>query len=260
MNEFGEKDDQKKSVDDIVDEILKERSVKAEMSENDMSDNADDTETEENRTAETESVSGHYGEKPDASGDSADEEETKPFENVMDWVCSIVFTAAAVILVNLFLFRAITVDGTSMCNTLQDKDVVVTTNLMLEPKFGDVVVIESDKLIHSQTGLYGEPIIKRVIGEAGDTIRFDLEAGDVYRNGEKLNEDYILGPTNQSHKGWVESGVDYVVPENCVFVLGDNRIVSHDSRDLSLIGFVDKKYIMGKALFRLFPLDNMRWL
>ena len=254
MNEFGEKDDQKKSVDDLVDEILKERSANADNSEkSDRSDMSDYPETEENRTTVTEDVSEQYGEKSDASSDTADEEETKPFENAVDWVCSIVFTAAAVILINLFLFRAITVDGTSMCDTLQDKDVVITTNLVAEPKFGDVVVVEADSLIHSETGLYGEPIIKRVIGEEGDTIRFDLAAGDVYRNGEKLEEDYILGPTNQSHRGWVESGVDYVV-------MGDNRIVSHDSRDLGLIGFVDKKYVMGKALFRLFPLDKMRWL
>ncbi len=256
MNEFGEKDDEKKSVDDLVDEILREKSAKADMS--DRSDMSDDSDNEEDRTTETvdidpTAISKEYR-------DSEEEEKEKPFENAVDWVCSIVFTAAAVILINLFLFRAITVDGTSMCDTLQDKDVVITTNLVFEPKFGDVVVIESDKLIHSETGLYGEPIIKRVIGEEGDTIRFDLETGDVYRNGEKLSEDYILGPTNQSHRGWVESGVDYVVPENCVFVLGDNRIVSHDSRDLNLIGFVDKKYIMGKALFRLFPLDKMRLL
>lgn len=257
MNEFGEKDDQKKSVDDLVDEILREKSAKADKL--DKLDKSDDADTGENRTTETENASEEIA-KSDASRDTADDEEEKPFESAVDWVCSIVFTAAAVILINLFLFRAITVDGTSMCDTLQDKDVVITTNLVFEPKFGDVVVIESDKLIHSETGLYGEPIIKRVIGEEGDTIRFDLEAGDVYRNGEKLSEDYILGPTNQSHRGWVESGVDYVVPENCVFVLGDNRIVSHDSRDLGLIGFVDEKYIMGKALFRLFPLDKMRLL
>ncbi len=258
MNEFGE--NKEKTVDELVDEILKEKSAKAEASEkNDISespDKADAAKTEENRTVEAKA--GSRVEKSDAS-EKADEE-TKPFENAMDWVCSIVFTAAAVILINLFLFRAITVDGTSMCDTLQDKDVVIITNLVSEPKFGDVAVIESDKLIHSKTGLYGEPIIKRVIGVAGDTIRFDLETGDVYRNGEKLEEDYILGPTNQTHRGWVESGVDYVVPEDCVFVMGDNRIVSHDSRDLELIGFVDTKYIMGKALFRLMPFDKMRLL
>ena len=186
--------------------------------------------------------------------------EDKPFSNAVDWICTIVFTAVAVILINLFLFRAISVDGTSMCDTLQDDDVVITTNFFYAPSVGDVVVIRTDKLVNSDTGLYGEPIIKRVIGVAGDTVRFDLENGEVYRNGELLTEDYIIGPTNQKYNGWVETDTDYVVPENCVFVLGDNRKVSHDSRDLRLVGFVDENYIMGKAIFRIFPLGGMKWL
>lgn len=184
----------------------------------------------------------------------------KPFANAIDWICTIVFTAAAVLLVNLFAIRAITVSGASMNNTLKDNDKVITTNLCYSPKFGDVVVIQADKLLNRDTGLYGEPIIKRVIGTAGDTIRFDLDKGEVYRNGELLVEKYISGPTVQKYNGWVESGVDYVVPENCVFVMGDNRKVSHDSRDLRAIGFIDENYIMGKAFVRIYPLNEMKWL
>lgn len=180
--------------------------------------------------------------------------------NAVDWICSIVFSGAVVVFINLFLFRAISVDGTSMCNTLQDGDVVITLSPLIKPSFGDIVVVRSDKLVNSDTGLYGEPIIKRVIGLEGDTIRFDLEKGEVYRNGELLSEDYIIGPTDQKYNGWVESETDYVVPENCVFILGDNRKISHDSRDLKLIGFVDENYIMGKAIFRIFPLSEMKWL
>ena len=191
---------------------------------------------------------------------SSEKSAEKPFANAVDWVCTIVFTAAAVLLVNLFLIRAITVSGASMNNTLNNEDRVLTANIFYTPKFGDIVVVQTDKLLNRETGLYGEPIIKRVIGTAGDTIRFDLETGGVYRNGELLSEDYIIGPTNQKYSGWVESGVDYVVPENCVFVLGDNRKVSHDSRDLNLIGFVDKNYIMGKAFVRFYPFNEMKWL
>ncbi|MCH5195681.1 MAG: signal peptidase I [Oscillospiraceae bacterium] len=198
--------------------------------------------------------------KGEAGVTETEADEDKPFSNAVDWVCTIVFTAVAVILINLFLFRAISVDGTSMCDTLQDNDVVITTNFFYAPNFGDIVVIRTDKLVNSDTGLYGEPIIKRVIGVAGDTIRFDLEKGEVYRNGELLTEDYIIGPTNQKYGDWVETDTDYVVPENCVFVLGDNRKVSHDSRDLRLVGFVDENYIMGKAIFRIFPLGGMKWL
>lgn len=194
------------------------------------------------------------------AGEVEKAEVSKPFSNAVDWVCTFVFTAAAVLFLNLFLFRAITVDGTSMCDTLQDGDIVITTGFAYNPSFGDIVTIQADKLVNSETKQFGEPIIKRVIGVAGDTIRFDLDKGEVYRNGELLTEDYILGPTNQWYTGWVENGKDYVVPEHCVFVLGDNRRVSHDSRDMRLIGFVDENYVMGKALVRIFPLNQMKWL
>ena len=186
----------------------------------------------------------------------------KPFSGALEWVNSIVFAAIAVLFLNLFVFRSITVSGTSMCNTLNDKDIVLTGNFFYEPAFGDVVVIRSDKLVNKLTGLHGEPLIKRVIGVEGDTIRFDFEKGEVYRNGELLSEDYIAQPTHftRSGGGWCQSGVDYVVPENCVFVMGDNRNVSHDSRDLNNIGFVDTDYIMGRAFVRFSPISQFKWL
>ncbi|MCH5203704.1 MAG: signal peptidase I [Oscillospiraceae bacterium] len=241
MNEFDEKLEQKTETASAED--ASEGGAKFELIASELSEPAYEEAKEADKAVE------------------ADEKtEDKPFANAVEWVCTIVFAGAVVILINLFLFRAFTVDGDSMCDTLQDNDFVITTNFAYKASFGDVVVIRTDKLLNPETRLYGEPIIKRVIGTAGDTIRFNLEKGEVYRNGELLTEDYIIGPTNQKYNGWVESDTDYVVPENCIFVLGDNRKVSHDSRDLRLIGFVDEKYIMGKALFRLFPLGEMKWL
>ena len=211
--------------------------------------------------SENSAISGETAEISDNNAaDDSKNNGFKPFANAVEWVCTIVFTAAAVVLLNLFVFRGINVDGSSMCNTLQDGDKVLIVTSCFKAEFGDIVVIQADKLLNRDTGLYGEPIIKRVIGTAGDTIRFNLEKGEVYRNGKVLKEDYITGPTVQKYNGWVESGVDYVVPENCVFVLGDNRRVSHDSRDLKTIGFVDENYIMGKAFVRIFPFDDMKLL
>ncbi len=246
-NEFENKKDEQLS-ENISSEISDGSALNFRSAENSSADKTD------SETAEA------SGDKSGEKSDDKEAEDEKPFSNVIYWVCSMVFTAAVIIMINIFLFHPITVDGTSMCDTLQDKDLVITTSVAYEPKFGDIVVIQANKLVNGETGLYGEPIIKRVIGTEGDVIRFDLKTGGVYRNGELLDEDYIIGPTNQTYNGWVESETDYVVPKDCVFVMGDNRKVSHDSRDLKIIGFVNKNYIMGKALFRLYPLNEMKLL
>ena len=216
---------------------------------------------EETNISDTSDESAVNSEQVAETAEQVSEEETKPYSGALDWINSIVFAASAVLVLSLFLFRSITVSGTSMCNTLQDGNMVLAENFCYTPKAGDIVVIQSNKLVNKVTGLYGEPIIKRVIGVEGDTIRFDFTKGEVYRNGELLTEDYIAEPTHLTRgEGWCQSGVDYVVPENCVFVMGDNRNVSHDSRDLDVVGFVDTNYIMGKAYVRFSPLSQFKWL
>lgn len=184
----------------------------------------------------------------------------KPFADAFEWVASLVYAVLAMLLLNLFVFRSITVDGGSMNNTLINQDRVISTNLFYTPQRGDIVVIQSDRLPNRaltekyDTTLYGEPIIKRVIGLAGDTIRFDFENGDVYLNDELLEEDYVATPTNVP---WDSvSGQEYVIPDGYVYVMGDNRNGSTDSRDLR-VGLVDTDFIMGKAIFRFYPFDSM---
>ena len=191
---------------------------------------------------------------PDA--DNEDSEEKKPFSDAHEWACSLVFAVLLMLGLNLFVFRSITVDGESMCNTLQHQDKIIATDFFYTPKRGDIVVVQANELVNVATGLFGEAIIKRVIALEGDTIRFDFEQGEVYLNGELLDEDYIAQPTHLRLNGWTESGVDYVVPENCVFVMGDNRNNSRDSRDLEALGFVDTDLIMGKAVLRVYPFDG----
>ncbi len=187
-------------------------------------------------------------------------EQKKPFSDLLDWVSCFVYALAAMLVVNLFAFRPITVAGTSMNDTLEDKDKVIATNFFYTPKYGDIVIVEADKLNLKGTNLYGETIIKRVIATEGDTIRVDFETGKVYRNGEELREDYIKEPIRDHYSYWMESNVDYEVPEHCVFVMGDNRNNSNDSRNLRDVGFIDTNFIMGKAILRYAPFKSFKWL
>ena len=166
-------------------------------------------------------------------------------------------------LLNLFVFRSITVDGESMMNTLQNNDRVLSTNFFYTPSRGDIVVLEADRIPNQATMNYGEPIIKRVIALEGDTIKFDFENGQVFlkKAGETefelLDEDYVAAPTVAKLDR--HSGEEHVVPEHCVFVMGDNRNRSLDSRSL-MLGDVDTDLIMGRAFVRLFPIKNFTWL
>lgn len=195
--------------------------------------------------------------------DKKPEEPQKPFSGALEWAGSLVYAVLAMLLLNLFVFRSITVDGESMNNTLQDQDRVLSTNFFYTPQRGDIVVLQADKIPNQYTGKYGEPIIKRVIALAGDTIKFDFDEGKVYlkKAGEQefqlLEEDYIAAPTLASLDR--HSGEEHTVPENCVFVMGDNRNRSLDSRSV-LVGDVDTDLIMGMAFVRLFPIDQFTLL
>lgn len=220
-----------------------------------MNENNEEIRQEENtEAAEAENSSGD----PD---EEKAEKPKKPFADALDWVSCMVYAVAAMLALNLFFFRSITVSGPSMLNTLQDGDKVVATNFCYTPSYGDVVVIQADKLKNKVTDMWGEPIIKRVIAVGGDTIRIDFTKGEVYRNGELLEEDYIKDLTFfRQDDSWMEGNKDYTVPENTVFVMGDNRGVSNDSRNLPQVGFVDTRFIMGKAFVRVSPMENFKWL
>ena len=185
----------------------------------------------------------------------------KPFAGALDWAGSLVYAVLVMLLLNLFVFRSITVDGESMMNTLQNNDRVLSTNIFYTPSRGDI--LEADRIPNQATGNYGEPIIKRVIALEGDTIKFDFENGQVFlkKAGETefelLDEDYIAAPTVAKLDR--HTGEEHVVPEHCVFVMGDNRNRSLDSRSL-MLGDVDTDLIMGRAFVRLFPIKNFTWL
>lgn len=247
MNEFDEE------------EIRVETDEPETVGESSAMDNEPDDTPRDTEDVSDESGDG-YAEEDAGSADGEEVVEKRPFSDALEWVNSVVFAVAAMLVLNLFFFRSITVSGDSMNNTLLDGDKVILTNFCYSPSYGDIVVIQANKLKNKNTGMFGEPIIKRVIATEGETVRIDFTAGDVFVNEVLLDEDYIKDLTHLRSYGWMESGVTYTVPENCVFVMGDNRNVSNDSRNLVDVGFVDESMIMGKAFVRFSPIKEFKWL
>ena len=161
-----------------------------------------------------------------------------------EWAESVGFAVVAVVLVFTFLFRVMSVDGSSMEPALHHNDFILLSGLLYTPQNGDVVVI-------APTERLDVPIIKRVIATEGQTVTIDFEAGVVTVDNQALAEPYVQGLTQQEY----DVSFPQTVPEGAVFVLGDNRAGSMDSRD-STVGMVDTRYIMGRALLRILPLRD----
>ena len=159
----------------------------------------------------------------------------------------LVFLVAGVLLAFSLLFRVVVVDGPSMNNTLVDGDwlLLIGNVIYQDPKPGDIIVASKDSFDD------GAPIIKRVIATEGQEVNIDFGAGIVYVDGVALEEDYTLTPTT------LYEGVDFplTVDEGCVFVMGDNRGKSKDSRSKD-IGLIDKREILGRAVFLILPGNN----
>ena len=164
---------------------------------------------------------------------------------LIDIVECVVTVIVVFILLFTFIARQSVVVGSSMNPTLYDGERLVISNLFYTPRYGDIVVIRKQSAIQ-------EPFIKRVIATEGQTVRIDFEEGVVYVDETPLNEKaYTLEPTYIR-----EHFTDEVtVPEGCVFVLGDNRNDSKDSR-WSTIGCVDTRFILGKAVLRVLPFSK----
>ena len=192
--------------------------------------------------------------------DAVDDEVTDGADSfkafIFDWLEVLVHAIIAVVICFSFLFRIAVIDGPSMMNTLHHGERVIMTNLFYEPKAGDIVVISRNK----ENSVYtmndsNAPIIKRIIALEGQTVDIDFDAGIVYVDGVALDEPYTRTPTTR--KGDIEFPV--TVDEGCVFVLGDNRNDSLDSRSTQIgeYGMIDTRYILGHAVFRILPFDKV---
>ena len=178
---------------------------------------------------------------------TAPEEESKKIKTqktILSYLHDLVFGLVAVLLLFMLVFRVIVVSGPSMKETLQNGDCVILLSSVFynEPKYGDIVVVSKDAYKD------GEPIIKRVIATEGQEVNIDFVSGVVSVDGVPLDEPYVNTPTNEFE------GIAFpqTVPVGCVFVLGDNRNSSKDSRSTE-IGMIDKREILGKALVIALP-------
>lgn len=172
------------------------------------------------------------------------EKQTAKGRDLYEWVQSLVGSVLVVVAIFTFVIRMMGVDGHSMLNTLQHGDRLLVVNSMLyhDYKYGDIVILRKNGVIDD------DPIVKRVIAVEGQTVDIDFAEGIVYVDGEALEEDYIREPT------YTAEGTEFplTVPEGSIFVMGDNRNGSSDSRDYRL-GTVDTRYVIGKAAFLIFP-------
>ena len=170
----------------------------------------------------------------------------KKENSLLIYLHDLVYFLAALLIASIF-FRVVVVSGDSMYNTLVDGDylLIVSNVLYRDPQPGDVIVASKDSFRN------GEAIVKRVIATEGQEIDIDFSTGSVYVDGKLIEEPYIYSATTDSE------GMTFplVVGEGCLFVMGDNRAVSMDSRDPQ-IGLIDCREVVGKAILLIFPGNN----
>lgn len=168
-------------------------------------------------------------------------------ENFLNYLHDLIYILAVVLLLCLLCFRVVVVSGSSMYDTLLDGDyLLLISNVFYQnPRQGDIVVASKDSFDN------GAPIVKRVIATEGQTVDIDFGTGIVYVDGVALEEDYTYTMTN------LDEGTSFpqVVEKGHVFLMGDNRNKSKDSRSPE-IGQVDEREILGKAIFLFMPGTN----
>jgi signal peptidase I len=167
-----------------------------------------------------------------------------PASGLYEWVESFIKTVVVVVFVFTFFARTSVVQGGSMENTLQEGEMLLVTRFLYTPVHGDIVVATKPTMLN-------EPLVKRIIAMGGQTVDIDFGSGIVKVDGIELDESYVNTPTNKRY----DLTFPVTVPKGQLFVMGDNRNGSLDSRS-SKIGFIDERYILGKVFWRILPLSH----
>ena len=170
-------------------------------------------------------------------------------KDLYDWIMSMLIALVACLALFVFCVHIIDVSGSSMVPTLHNEDKMFVSNLLYKPEVGDIIVFKTDTYDPNKA------LVKRVIAVEGQTVNIDFDNGIVYIDGVPIQEDYIAEVTHNK--------LDFIgpkkVPEGCVFVMGDNRNQSTDSRKAE-IGMVDNRMILGRAYAIIFPLEKLGWI
>lgn len=191
--------------------------------------------------------------KPEEQRPEEEQKPEQPGRGLYEWAQALVCSVLAAVVLFAFAVRVVGVSGGSMRNTLQNGDLLLVVNSLLcgDYQRGDVVIAAKDSFEH------GEPIVKRVIATEGQQVDIDYGAGTVYVDGTALVEDYIKEQMLVPRYG---EGINHVtVPEGCIFVMGDNRNNSADSRYPD-IGIVDTRCVIGRGAAVLFPFTRWKGL
>ena len=192
----------------------------------------------------------HAGNRPVFMERNVESTQSKSVQGIYEWMEEIIAAVVVVVLVFTFLLRVVTVSGSSMYPNYHDGDRLIVTNTFGQPlEQGDVVVL---------VNVLDEPIIKRVIATENQEVDIDFETGTVYVDGQALDESQFgleNGITTATSTMLEKTEFPTTVPEGHIFVLGDNRPVSEDSR-YTAVGMVSVENVLGKAEFRLFPFDR----
>lgn len=164
-------------------------------------------------------------------------------KEVVSWALTLAVALVVVFVVDAFVAKAVIVQSVSMNDTLVENDRLLALKLYGEIKSGDIVVFHN-----SDT----KDFIKRVVATGGDKIDIDFEKGEVYVNDKLINEPYIKQPTRVR----LDFEGPVIVPEGYLFVMGDNRNHSNDSRDKN-VGLISEEKVFGKVIFRFYPFDKI---
>lgn len=181
------------------------------------------------------------------------EKKTNRLKDLYDLVEMFAFVATVLILIVTFVGRPARVEGASMEDTLHDGEYLIVSDLFYAPEYGDIVVVHNPSL----EGLYGTPLVKRVIATGGQTVELNYASPNsdfiLKVDGEVIDEPYVKLDHNNS---FIHSTGTFTVPEGKIFVMGDNRNHSGDSRNSS-VGFIDERCIIGKAVMRVLPFNKI---
>lgn len=192
-------------------------------------------------------------------GNSEIERKDKVKTDIYDWIEVFVSALAIVVIMLSFVLRIATVKGHSMEKTLSDSQVVVMSNMFYTPSQGDIVVIQQNG------GYFETPIVKRVIATGGQTLSIDFEKWEVKVDGNVIDESSYVYFRNTSmdveeyysvYDAYLDANGVMTVPEGYLFVMGDNRNESSDSRSI-YVGFVRESEVLGKVIFRMFPINKI---